>query len=282
MAEGHGLCVHLTMSTTQKTRREYMFDTDTAVENVDDQVWAANLTDRWDRLGGGPLGGYSMAVALRALATHVAPDRDPVAIAAFFHRPARHGQVRIETETARASRRFATGEGRMLQGGAEIVRVVATLGDLSAEGRTLVLNEPPDLPPPDECLDPLEGLELPGVTITDRVEYRFEKLPGWRTGAPTGQPEAELWMRFKDDRPVDLLALPLLVDAAAPVVLEIGAAGSSTLEFGIHLRAHPAPGWLACRIVTRHVINGLHEEDVEVWDSQGTLVAQSRQLAILG
>ena len=40
-------------------------------------------------------------------------------------------------------------------------------------------------------------------------------------------------------------------------------------------------GWLACRVATHYVIDGLHEEDFEIWDSTGQLVAQSRQLAML-
>jgi acyl-CoA thioesterase len=63
-------------------------------------------------------------------------------------------------------------------------------------------------------------------------------------------------------------------------VLELGA-GSTTIQLTVHLRAHPAPGWLACRATTRFVSNGYHEEDFEVWDSAGTLVAQSRQLALI-
>ena len=87
-------------------------------------------------------------------------------------------------------------------------------------------------------------------------------------------------MRFADGREADLLSLPLLVDSTAPSVLELGA-GSTTIQLTVHLRAHPAPGWLACRAVTRFVSGGYHEEDFEVWDAAGALVAQSRQLALI-
>jgi acyl-CoA thioesterase len=87
-------------------------------------------------------------------------------------------------------------------------------------------------------------------------------------------------MRFADGRDPDLLALLVMVDSTAPSVLELGA-GSATIQLTVHLRAHPAPGWLATRASTRFVSGGYHEEDFEVWDSAGTLVAQSRQLAIV-
>ncbi|MGA9746118.1 MAG: thioesterase family protein, partial [Nocardioides sp.] len=51
------------------------------------------------------------------------------------------------------------------------------------------------------------------------------------------------------------------------------------LELGVHLRARPAPGWLRVMHRTRNLAGGLFEEDAEVWDSAGRLVAQSRQLA---
>jgi acyl-CoA thioesterase len=87
-------------------------------------------------------------------------------------------------------------------------------------------------------------------------------------------------MRFADGRDADIAAMPLLVDSTAPSVLELGVT-SSTIELTVHLRARPAPGWLACRSSTRFVGGGYHEEDYEIWDSAGTLVAQSRQLALV-
>ncbi|MFF1920453.1 hypothetical protein ACFVW8_07715 [Streptomyces sp. NPDC058221] len=43
----------------------------------------------------------------------------------------------------------------------------------------------------------------------------------------------------------------------------------------------PGPGWPACRINTRHVAGGFHQEGRDIRDSRGSLVARSRQLAIL-
>ena len=106
-------------------------------------------------------------------------------------------------------------------------------------------------------------------------------LPGWVGGQPGGDPTVQFWLRFKDGRGPDTLALPALVDAAFPVVMELGERGSSTIELSVHVRARPVPGWLACRVRTHYVIAGYHEEDFEVWDSSGALVAQSRQLALL-
>jgi acyl-CoA thioesterase len=48
-----------------------------------------------------------------------------------------------------------------------------------------------------------------------------------------------------------------------------------------HVRARPAPGWLRCVFTTRFVTGGFLEEDGELWDDTGRLVAQSRQLALI-
>jgi acyl-CoA thioesterase len=257
------------------------YDADTHVEPTGAGRYAATLTDRWSALGGGTNGGYALGVCVAALAQEL-PHPDPLVVSAYFLRRGAPGPAEVRTDVARTGRRLATGEARLVQDGQEVVRAVATFTDLAAaRGHTLMRSTPPDLPPPGECADLMAGRALPDVTIADRIEYRARDLPGWADGRPSGDSSLELWMRFADGRDADALSLPMLVDAAAPAVLELGEAGSATLELTVHVRARPAPGWLACRVSTRHVIGGFHEEDFEIWDAEGNLVAQSRQLGLL-
>lgn len=256
------------------------FDADTAVERAGDGTWRGELSDRWDRPDGRPLGGYTLAVALAALGREVGVPA-PLAASAHFLRPALHGPVTVETGVVRTGRRYATAGATLTQGGKPVLHVTGTYRCVPVEGRTLVLADPPRLPDPDRCFDAYEGFELGAATITQRVECRYPAVPGWRAGVPTGLPAAELWLRLAGEEQHAAVHLPLLVDAAAPVVFELGELGSSTLELTVHLRGDPAPGWLAARAVTRFLLDGHHEEDLELWDSAGRLVAQSRQLAVL-
>jgi acyl-CoA thioesterase len=88
-------------------------------------------------------------------------------------------------------------------------------------------------------------------------------------------------MRLTEGGDDDTMMLPFLVDAAAAPVMELGAISSTTVELTVHIRARPTPGWFACKATTRFVIDGYHEEDFEIWTPDGTLIAQSRQLASL-
>ncbi len=265
---------------------EHPFDADTAVAGSAPS-FSATISDRWAIGEGHANGGYALSVCLRAL-REVLGKPDPLVVSAFFQRRVTPGPVEVHVDTGRAGRRLATGEARLRRGGQELVRVVASFVDLSqAAGPTLVAGSAPVLPPPQDCLDLFSGeppsepaLVAPG--ITGRLECRTPQLPGWRQGSPSGQAQAEFWMRLAGGRQADTMALPGLVDMAAPAVFELGHYLSSTIELSVHVRARPAPGWLACRASTRYLIDGYHEEDFEIWDSAGRLVAQSRQLALLG
>ena len=147
----------------------HAYDVDTAVEAVADRPgetgrFAAVITDRGNGLRGRPNGGYVLGVTLRALA-RVMPEPDPLAVSAFFLRPTLPGPAEVATEMARAGR------------------------------RTVTLVEKPALPPPEDCIGLLPRGAIPGLTITERVEYRVAAMPGWAVGRPEGRASMEFWMR---------------------------------------------------------------------------------------
>jgi acyl-CoA thioesterase len=240
--------------------------------------FAAELTGRWDGTNGAVNGGYMLATCLRALGVAM-PFPDPIVISGFFLRPGTAGPAQIRTSLVRSGRTTAFGEAVLSQQGKDAVRATAAFAKLGACGPTFTAGAPPALPAPQECVSvPVGSFGL--ATIAERVEFRAASLPGWFRGQPTGRPASEFWMRFADGREADIYSLPLMVDSTAPSVLELGMT-STTVQLTVHLRAHPAPGWLACRAAARFVSGGYHEEDFEVWDSAGMLVAQSRQLAMI-
>jgi acyl-CoA thioesterase len=272
---------------------DFAFDEDSRVVAAGSEgAFTAGLTSRWNGTAGAVNGGYMLAICTRTLALGM-PFPDPVVVSGFFLRPGTAGPAAVSTSVIRSGRSTAFGEAALTQDGKDVVRVTAAfarLGDgpgpgtgadtgVGADGLVFLDGTPPALPPPAECVGvPVGSFGL--ASIAERIEFRAAELPGWFLGRPSGRPASEFWMRFADGREADLLSLPLLVDSTAPSVLELGA-GSTTIQLTVHLRAHPAPGWLACRATTRFVSNGYHEEDFEVWDSAGTLVAQSRQLALI-
>lgn len=258
---------------------------DSTAERVGDGLHEIVLSERWGLLDGRLNGGYQLSVALRALATEL-PLPDPVVASASYLRPAWPGPARVLTSVVRAGRRLATGTSRLVQDGPdgaerEVLRLEATFADLAASPADPVdRTAPPLLPPFEECRT-FGGAEAPDTaTVGQRVRYGVPALPGWARGEPSGDPHAEFWLAFADGSDATLTDLAFVVDGAAPVVLELGR-GSSTAQLTVHLREHPAPGPLLCRTVTNHLAHGLHDEDVEVWDARGVLVAQSRQLALL-
>lgn len=75
----------------------------------------------------------------------------------------------------------------------------------------------------------------------------------------------------------------MAADAFPPPVVnsDLPVAWTPTVELTAQLRARPAGGPLRCTFRTRFVQGSYLEEDGELWDGDGTLVALSRQLALV-
>ena len=225
-----------------------------------------------------PNGGYVLAVALAALRQALtAPD--PLTVTAHYLRPSVPGPARIEVETIKVGRQYSTACARLLQNDKENVRVLATYGDLAAQsGPVHVFATAPALPPR-ETLVATPPAAAP--EFMHRVELRHAR-PVFDPLEPGEPPAISGWFRFVDGRLPDTHALALIADAFPPVAFRVLPTGwVPNIELTVHVRARPVSEWVRCVFRTRFIFGGLLEEDGEIWDENGTLLALSRQLAAL-
>jgi acyl-CoA thioesterase len=234
-------------------------------------------------------GGVLVAAALRAV-LDTSPHPYPVATSAHFLNVPLLEPAAVEVTWLRQGRTVATARAAVVQHGRPVLEVTATTGDLprAPDGNLTWTGEPPVLPPIEDCVDlgpwPTAGAAQAMTGYPAQIEVRLDPATaGWRGGETPGIPEMRGYFRLREDRDPDAYLLALAVDSLPPVVFGLGARGwSPTVELSWHMRAVPVPGPLSVATRCRHASGGWFDEEAEVWDSAGNLVAQSRQLARVG
>jgi acyl-CoA thioesterase len=259
------------------------FDRATAVRlrpgnESDGATYDVDLDLGWS-IGGRPNGGYLLAAIARA-ATDAAGREHPLAVSGHFLRPPGGGPAEVRTEVVKAGRTVATVRATLWQDDKPCLDVLVTAGQLPDAAADHVGTPMPSLPPPDECRS---RAETPfRVELLDHVDVRLDPatVP---VPANQGEPVVRGWMALRDGSPADVFGLLLAVDVAPPTVFRLGLIGwAPTVELSALLRATPEPGWLAFEAAASVVGGGWFDENATVWDSSGRVVAQARQLALVG
>lgn len=261
------------------------FDQETAVRPAGAGRYTATMAESW-WVHRGPNGGYLAAVILRALAAAVGdPARTPRSLTVHYLSPAGSGDVDIATTVERAGRSMTTVSGRLEQGG----RLVAlALGAFSAprvgvEFGDLVMPQVPG---------PAQYVARPAPPEAAPIAHRWETR--WAIGHPPipGAPRGSRavaggWIRLPEHRVVDAYVAAAITDAWVPPMFTRveEPVFVPTVDLTIHFRAElPHPGlapddFVLASFRTTVATGGFLEEDGEVWAPDGTLLAQSRQLA---
>lgn len=238
----------------------------------------------------GPNGGYIAAVLLRALQARVddletADPRAPRSLTVHYPSPPVTGPAVITTEIVRAGRSLVTTAARLHQDGAIRAFAVAAFS-APWPGQEWTDLDAPRAPGPDEVAD--LGVERTPLPFLQYWEHRFTR---WRT-TPVDDTTAavtEGWIRLAQPGPVDGAVIAAMTDAFPPAVftrLE-GPNPVPTVDLTVHFRTGLPPAvigpdeFLLGRFRTRTVAEGFLEEDGQLWTERGTLVAQSRQLAVM-
>lgn len=242
-------------------------------------------------------GGVMLATVLRAV-LDCSPLPHPVATSAHYLRVARLAPAEIHVTWLKTGRTAATARATLVQDDEPVLETTVTTGTVpvSRAGSEQVIDgaelswtgAAPAIPPPGECVNLGEWTgtyDADGMAgYAGQVSMLLDPaVTGWRFGQPPGMPEMRGYFTLREDREPDALMLALAVDGLPPVVFGLGATGwAPTVELTMHMRLVPAPGLLAVQARARHVSGGWFDEEAEVWDSAGNLVAQSRQIARVG
>jgi acyl-CoA thioesterase len=263
-------------------------------------LFDAEVSNAW-HAGRGPHGGYLAAMLLRALTDTVAdPARAPRSLTVHYARAPSPGPVTIAVAIERAGRSLSTLSARMEQEG----RLQAlALAAFSVPWRAAeVLELPlPEVAPPDPERAPVAQLHpaMPPFLRNVILQPRIGAMPFSGSSEPM---EVGAWLGLPGPRPLDAPALALFSDAlfSPPFVRLPEPAITPTIDLTIHFRRslangldlapdagprepsdpHP-PELCFARFSSTVVHEGFFEEDGVIWAADGTVLAHSRQLAVV-
>lgn len=246
-----------------------------------DPRFEAEVMPGWD-IGGNANGGYLLAIAGRAMTEAI--GRPPLSLTAHYLRPAPAGPCVIDVSRVRTGRRLATATAQLSMDGGVVLQLVGTFGEQQPGGLRWHRDPPADLPDYADCVE----RDLGPVDVASGFHQRLATRirpgdDGYRRGEPTGFPEVRGWFALAAEEPIDEIGLLLAADSFPPPIFHLGPPPGwvPTVELTVHIRGVPEPGPLRCVFRSRFVDDGLVDEEGEIWDGSGALVAQSRQLALL-
>lgn len=259
------------------------FNTETALSQIGETRWSGKVSSAWN-IGDNPNGGYLVAIALQAIRQLSPQHPDPLTVTVHYLRPGvPDAPCEVEAQTLRTGRTLSTARATLYQEGKSRIEVLAGFGDLSpsAEDLPTIIVPAPDMPPPEECTVRSAEQQGVGLPLLDRLDIRLHPDEAKAGGA--GKAQVSGWIKFVDDQAPDTLATVLFSDAFPPSVFGLlGVVGwVPTLELTVHVRRRPAPGWIMGQFKTQDLADGRMIEDGSLWDTNGDLVVQSRQIALV-
>ncbi len=261
-----------------------LFSDAMALEPLGDGRYAAELNKHWTI--GPKLHGGVMLSLCAAAAREAHGNGEPVAVSANYLSAPSPGELRLETFVRKRGRTVSVVDVELKSGDEQkaAVHAVVTLGEPEHAAPPLLSANPVvDLMSP----EPPPGVEPigPGHSMHGTVNYwqgcdirpRMSTVPDG-DGRP---PVIQYWARPRDMAPDALFAL-MCGDISVPVAFAVGRRGwAPTVQLTAYLRGLPADGWLRVVSTTTQIGQDWFDEDAVVVDSEGRLIVQSRQLALV-
>ncbi|MFC1822457.1 thioesterase family protein [Thermodesulfobacteriota bacterium] len=235
------------------------------------------LSGDWS-VNGNPHGGYLAAILANSVLQHSEKKSISIFTVNFISRCV-VGEADISIENIGFSKHFDRWQARLAQNGQEKICAIGTFTNNERDQCEKVYEESePVLLSIEECIT---IPEMPNYTIFDQMDIRLDpNCTGWMRGNLTDKSEVKGWIKFKGDRPFDELAILLIADSFPPAVIASQGmvAWVPSIELSVNIRNLATTQWLKCIFRSRFINNGIVEEDGQIWDETGELIAISRQI----
>lgn len=262
------------------------FDQETGLRPAGARRYEGVISPDWSIVRGAN-GGHIAAILLSAMALEVNdPGREPRSLTVHFARVPRNEPFIVETSVERHGRTMSNVSARMIQDDKLIALAIGVLAT-PRSGTDFIDIAMPEVPHPDAIAQVEDRSDFPFGR-----QFDFKRVIGPAPGEVGDKAEIGVWLRLREPQIVDHVVAAQLLDAFAPAVfskLGVGGGGGGvpTIEMTFHFRQSlPLPAAAAgdwCLGVWRTTLSkgGFVEEDGWLWTPDGTLLAQSRQLALV-
>ena len=252
------------------------------------------LTGEWS-IAGAPNGGLLMGMAITAMRKAIKAaggnHHDPLTMTAHFLSKSEPGiHVDIPVEISKIGRKFSTVKASFIQDGNTKISFIATFGslkELNGSSFNRKKNGFETMPKLKDCkIDLTNGVDHFG-TLPGRINLRIPNDAPFITGFSQNKFGGDCLLEghggFKDGRPACLRSLGFFVDAFPPPVLNYEITKwVPTVELTVQFFRRPenVNDLLPVRFYNEFMENGMSSTLGEVYDSNGNLLAVSRQLCM--
>jgi hypothetical protein len=253
-----------------------------ALTALGDGVYRRQADRTW--WGHGSLfGGYTLALAVEAMALEAGPDRHLRAATMHFLRPFLDGDVRVAVTTERAGRTVTSLSARLTSDDRLCGLVLATYA-VERDASPFEGAPAPAVAPVREGEQPSD----PAAGIPTQGHFRF--WPRFESGHDGDVAVTGGWVRPSEPEPWTAGMLLAIGDLWLPAIYGhlVRASVAMSSDFTGHVRVSSPedvldPGApVLARLRTRRSAHGFVDEDTDIWSPSGELVASTRQLRFIG
>ena len=263
------------------------FDRDVTATPDGDSRFTIPLSDEWS-INNTPNGGFIMALLARAMdperteqdrADGNGRNRSAIITANYLAR-SKKAPAQIHVETMGVSNTYIRKQASLIQEDTLRIQAMATyVRPKEQTFETAYDTSPESVAAWEDCV---RVPAMPGYSLFDMIDLRLDpQSAGWMEGRLANRAVMKGWIQFADHRPVDLDAVTLFADCFPPCVFASRGmvAWVPTIEYSVNVRMLPDTHRLKGIFSSRFISGGLVEEDGELWDAAGNLIAISRQIA---